>query len=209
PVGQCETPKCDLTSGLCVGAPKSDGTPCSDGNACTTIDTCTAGVCGGAGPVVCSASDQCHAVGTCNPATGACSNPAKGDGAACTDGDACTTSDTCQSGACVGASPAVCTASDQCHVAGTCSASTGACSNPAKGDGARCADGNACTLGDTWQTGRCGGASPVACTASDQCHVAGTCNTSTGACSNPAKGDGATCDDSNVCTTVDTCVGGT
>ena len=41
-----------------------------------------AGACVGASPVVCVASDQCHVAGTCDPATGACSNPAAPDGVA-------------------------------------------------------------------------------------------------------------------------------
>src|SRR4030095_3097960 len=37
-----------------------------------------------------------------NTATGACSNPAKDDGTACSDGNACTQTDTCHAGACAG-----------------------------------------------------------------------------------------------------------
>jgi hypothetical protein len=58
--------------------------------------------------VVCTASDQCHDPGTCDPGSGLCSNPAKADGSACDDSDACTTSDSCQSGACVGGAPLTC-----------------------------------------------------------------------------------------------------
>jgi hypothetical protein len=43
--------------------------------------------------------------GTCDPATGVCSNPAAPDGTSCTDGDACTQSDTCVAGACTGGAP--------------------------------------------------------------------------------------------------------
>src|SRR5437667_431741 len=93
---------------------------------------------------VCPAPDQCHDAGTCNPATGACSNPAKPDGSACTDGNACTRTDAWQTGVCRGANAVVCPAPDQCHDAGTCNPATGACSNPAKPDGTACTDGNAC-----------------------------------------------------------------
>jgi len=73
--------------------------------------------------VVCQASDQCHDAGTCNPATGLCSDPAKADGSACSDGDACTQTDTCQAGACVGSNPLVCpTTTDTC-VGGVCTPS--------------------------------------------------------------------------------------
>jgi hypothetical protein len=52
-----------------------NGTACDDGNACTQTDTCQAGVCTGGNPVTCTALDQCHTAGTCNPTTGICSNP--------------------------------------------------------------------------------------------------------------------------------------
>ena len=158
--------------------------------------------------VVCSASDACHDAGTCDPATGTCSNPVKPDGTACNDGNACTQSDTCQTGVCTGANPVTCTASDQCHLAGTCDATTGVCSNPAALDGTACNDGNACTQSDTCQTGVCSGADPVPCTALDQCHVAGTCDPTTGVCSNPAAPDGLACNDGNACTQSDTCQAG-
>src|SRR5207245_9226076 len=80
-----------------------------------------------------------------------------------------------QSGTCTG-TPVVCTAQDQCHDAGTCNTTTGVCSNPAKPNGTSCNDGLACTTGDSCQSGTCTG-TPVVCTALDQCHVAGTCNT--------------------------------
>mgnify|MGYP007099124517 CR=1 FL=1 len=64
--------------------------PCNDGNACTQSDTCEAGACTGANPVVCSALDQCHDAGMCDPMTGVCSNPVKANGSACDDGNACT-----------------------------------------------------------------------------------------------------------------------
>ncbi|HXU00899.1 MAG TPA: discoidin domain-containing protein, partial [Polyangia bacterium] len=49
----------------------------------------------------------------------------------------------------------------------------------------------------------------VTCTASDQCHVAGVCDANTGVCSNPNKTNGSTCNDSNACTTGETCQNGT
>ncbi|HVN86324.1 MAG TPA: hypothetical protein VMW17_15935 [Candidatus Binatia bacterium] len=137
-------------------------------------------------------------------------NPCNGqtDGTTCDDGDPCTQTDTCQGGVCVGSSPVTCTASDQCHIAGTCDTFSGLCSNPAANDGASCDDGDACTQTDTCQAGVCSGGDPVVCIALDQCHVAGTCNTGTGLCSNPTKTDNTACDDGNACTTDDTCHSG-
>src|SRR4030095_11377180 len=106
-------------------------------------------------PTVCTALDQCHDVGTCNPGTGVCSNPAKANGSACDDGNACVQADTCQSGACVGSNPVVCTTLDPCHVAGVCDPETGFCSNPNATDGTSCSDDNDCTSGDSCQAGSC------------------------------------------------------
>src|SRR5439155_1418838 len=185
---QCHTAGvCNPASGSCTNPAKLDGAPCDDGNACTRTDTCEAGACVGGNPVVCTAADQCHTAGVCNPASGGCSNPAKLDGAPCDDGNTCTRTDTCEAGACVGANPVVCTAADQCPPAATCNPASGACSNPAYPTGSRCDDGNACTRTDTCEAGACVGANPVVCTAADQCHTAGTCDPTTGACSNPAK----------------------
>lgn len=170
-------------SAACDGT--NDGATCDDGNACTQTDTCQAGVCVGANPLVCTALDQCHNAGTCNPATGSCSNPVKLDGSPCSDGNACTRTDSCQAGICVGANPVVCSALDQCHTVGSCNTSTGICSNPIKANGSPCSDGNACTRTDSCQTGICVGANPIACTALDACHKAGTCDSSSGVCSNP------------------------
>ena len=91
-----------------------------------------------------------------------------------------------------------CTASDQCHVAGTCDTNTGLCSNPPRTDGTTCSDGNACTQTDTCQSGVCTGGNPVTCSALDQCHLAGTCDTNTGSCSNPAASNGTACVYNNV-----------
>src|SRR5262249_56238133 len=75
------------------------------------------GRCTGTNPVTCTASDQCHVAGTCDPATGVCSNPAKQNGASCDDGNRCTRNDMCQDGVCTGSPPTVCVAPDDCHVA--------------------------------------------------------------------------------------------
>ena len=205
----CQVNSCNPTSGACTAQPAANGLACTDGSACTQSDTCQAGVCAGANPVQCTALDQCHTAGVCNPTTGVCSNPNKVNGSACGDGNACTQTDTCQSGTCVGANPVACAALDQCHDVGTCDPSTGQCSNPAKANGGACSDGNACTQSDTCQAGTCVGGVPITCTAIGQCYDAGTCNPATGICSNPPKANGSACGDGNACTQTDTCQGGT
>ena len=131
------------------------------------------------------------------------------DMGSCDDGNACTRMDTCQGGACTGMDTVVCATLDQCHDAGACDPASGQCSNPAKPNGATCNDGDACTRTDTCQGGACTGADPVACAATDQCHLAGTCNPVTGMCANPTAPDGTTCNDGNPCTGLEVCVSGT
>jgi MYXO-CTERM domain-containing protein len=83
---------CDPSSGACSNPALPDGTACDDGSACTKGDTCQAGSCAGAA-LTCAALDECHQAGTCDPATGACTNPAKPNGTACSKG-------TCSGGQC-------------------------------------------------------------------------------------------------------------
>jgi len=93
---------CAPATGVCSNPNKPDGTTCNDSNACTLADTCQAGTCAGRNPVVCTALDQCHDAGACNPATGVCANPNKTNGTTCDDGDKCTKSDVCTAGVCAG-----------------------------------------------------------------------------------------------------------
>lgn len=94
---------CQPDTGTCSPpVPRADGSACDDGNACTQTDTCQSGICGGADPIQCSALDQCHAPGTCDPSSGTCSNPNAGDGTSCNDGDTCSSDDQCVAGVCQG-----------------------------------------------------------------------------------------------------------
>jgi hypothetical protein len=200
---------CNSSSGACSNPAAPNGTACNDGNACTQTDLCTGGACAGGNPVICVAIDSCHVAGACDPSTGVCVNPVVPNGTACNDGNACTQTDVCTSGVCVGGNPVACAASDACHVSGTCDPTSGVCSNPSAPDGTACNDNNACTQSDTCVTGACVGANPVTCAASDACHVAGTCDPTSGVCSNPSAPDGTACNDNNACTQSDTCLAGT
>jgi hypothetical protein len=206
---QCHTAGvCDPATGQCSNPVVADGTACADGSACTRADACQAGVCVGGDQIVCTAQDQCHAAGVCDPATGQCSNPAVADGTPCDDASLCTRNDACVAGACVGEPAVTCAAQDRCHTAGVCDPATGRCSSPAAADGTACDDGDACTRADRCQAGVCVGADPVVCAAQDRCHVAGVCDPATGRCSNPAAADGTACDDGAYCTVGDACRGG-
>ncbi|MBI5533646.1 MAG: hypothetical protein HY898_13080 [Deltaproteobacteria bacterium] len=201
----CTTDTCTTATGVCNHAPVQNGTTCNDGNGCTQTDTCLSGACVGSNLVVCTASDQCHNVGVCQPATGTCTNPPKANGTSCNDTNACTQTDTCQAGTCTGANPITCTASDACHVAGTCDPQSGICSNPPANNGTACNDGNACTTQDSCQAGVCTG-TPMVCVSSNPCHDAACV---AGNCLETSKADGTSCVDSDLCTQTDVCVGGT
>lgn len=69
--------------------------------------------------VTCSASGPCHGVGTCDPATGLCSNPILPNGTPCDDGTTCTTADTCQAGICTGTATKSCSETVQIPGVGT------------------------------------------------------------------------------------------
>ncbi|MFO0747180.1 MAG: LamG domain-containing protein [Myxococcota bacterium] len=205
---QCHVPGVCIHGGdgTCTNPIKANGVSCDDQNACTTADSCQAGSCTGGPPTVCKALDQCHVPGVCEPATG-CPNPAKDDYSACDDGDACTSGSVCLSGVCSSGAPVVCPAADNCHIQATCDSRSG-CPNVAKPNGTSCDDNNPCTATGSCQAGVCKNLTPTVCGASDSCHTAGVCDTSTGLCSNPVKADGASCDDADVCTRPGQCQAG-
>jgi hypothetical protein len=200
PVDQChDAGSCDPATGACSTPPAPDGTACSDGSACTQTDVCQGGACTGTSPVLCTALDQCHQAGSCDPATGVCSNPTVLDGAGCDDSNVCSSGDHCQAGTCTGATIPGCVA----------------CSTAAD-----CGDGNSCTTDVCGASGVCDhvekpGCIPCstaqdcddanACTA-DQCGTDGSCGLSALPGCVPCT-TAADCDDANTCTS-DTCSGG-
>jgi RHS repeat-associated protein len=105
----------------------------------------------------------------------------------------------------------VCRASTgTCDVAETCNGAVLTC--PADGkaaNGTACNDNNACTSGETCQSGTCGGGTTVTCTGADTCHTVGACVPATGCPAPVAKANGTTCNDNNACTSGETCQSGT
>ncbi len=192
-----------------------DGTSCDDGDLCTQTDTCQSGACSGGNPVVCTALDQCHVPGTCDPATGVCDDPDAEDGTPCDDGDLCTQTDTCMSGSCDGSNPVVCTALDQCHVPGTCDPATGLCDDPDAPNGTSCDDGQACTDPDACVDGVCVGDvidGCIVCADAGDCDDGNDCTIDDcvdNACVFTDQEDGTPCDDGDACTQTDTCASGT
>jgi cysteine-rich repeat protein len=190
----CTDDVCD-GGGLCEHL--NNTVPCNDGAFCTVNDVCSGGTCAGVARDCSGAADQCND-GICDEAKDRCTSP-KPNGIPCNDNNACTQTDKCKSGACVGSNPVSCSTPDQCHDA-TCDPATGTCGVQPKGNGSPCNDDNACTQSDTCVAGDCLGASPVVCSALDQCHLPGTCDPANGQCSQPTRPDGAACNDGNGCT---------
>jgi hypothetical protein len=198
---------------VCVGA--AAGKACNDGNPCTTGDACDgAGACVGT-PVACTTPGVCQTIvgATCNTQTGSCDYPNAALGSTCTDSNACTVGDACNgAGVCTAGTPIVtCPGADQCHSVGACVPATGCPAPVAVANGTACNDGNACTSGDACLAGVCAGTVDAAhlCntppTAACQ-SAAGTCNTTTGACSYPAANLGATCAAANLCVSGQVCL---
>ena len=116
------------------------------------MDACTSGVCVGSESVVCEASDECHVAGVCDPATGACSEPAAPDGTTCDDGLTCSAGDACEGGECVGGDTAD-IEEIPCQVA-LCDEVTGGIVYEPLEEGSACSL-DSCTFGTCSASGEC------------------------------------------------------
>ncbi len=110
-----------------------------------------AGVCTGANPATCMPLDACHTVGTCNMATGVCSNPNAPDGTVCPGG-------TCTGGSCVLTScmDGLVNGSETAQDCGG-----GVCPT--------CANGLACLVNGDCASGHCVGLVCVQCAVANDC----------------------------------------
>ncbi len=200
------------------------GTVCDDGNLCTTGETCDGnGACTGGTPVVCTALDQCHVAGTCDPSTGQCSNPYAAAGTLCGDQDntACNAPDTCNgTGTCVDNKKAagyVCqTGTGTCDPDHTCNGTTNTCNANYAASGTTCGDpdNTACNAPDTCNgTGTCvdnkKAAGYVCQTGTGTCDPDHTCNGTTNTCNANYATSGTACGDpsSTECDNPDSCDG--
>ena len=174
-------------TGVCSNPAAANGTACNDGNACTQTDTCQSGTCTGSNPVTCTASDQCHVAGTCNPSTGTCSNPTACERNRVQRRQCLYADRTCQSGTCTGAIPSRAPRATSA-MCGHVQSEHGHVLEPDRTRTVPRATTAMCVRRPIpARTGVCTGTNPVTCTASDPCHVAGTCNMSTGMCSRPQR----------------------
>jgi choice-of-anchor C domain-containing protein len=191
---------CEPGTGICSNPAKQDGSTCDDGNACTQTDTCVAGVCTGGNPVVCTALDQCHDVGTCDQNTGLCSNPLTN----CDDSNGCTT-DSCDPVSGCAHTPISCDDSNVC-TNDFCSPATG-CYYQGVADGTDCTTEPGPCQGVIFQPSVCGGGQcqplpPVTCDDGNIC-TDDSCDPENGCVYTPVL-DRA-CVDGNACTTNDRC----
>jgi formylglycine-generating enzyme required for sulfatase activity len=192
----CTQEACVQASGACATAPEPDGVACdADGSECTVADSCKVGVCV-AGAVDCEDDNPCTQ-DSCDNAVKGCKHV--GVKGPCDDGNACTVDDYCGGSKCNGGplpdcddddvctkdgcDPAIgctheteglgCDDMDEC-TADACDPKLGVCIHLAAPDGTACSDFNACTLGDTCQTGKCGAGKPMTCWMDTTC-VKGEC----------------------------------
>jgi len=92
---------CDAVSTCCDGCNAiAENSDCNDDNACTLNNYCNNGECVSDKFVECTALDDCHVAGECNPITGQCSKPKKNDGSDCSDDEDPCTIDKCFDGIC-------------------------------------------------------------------------------------------------------------
>jgi hypothetical protein len=209
--GPCQMAQCNSTTGTCgPSQPVADGTACDDQNLCTLQSTCLGGRCVGQGWQACGDSNPCRADSGCDPKTGHCIAGPVPDGAGCEDGNPCTVNDRCVAGRCAAGPLLQCPRIDLCRQPPTCNPTSGSCAVGASvPDGVSCDDGNLCTQVDQCRDGQCQGGNPVVCQSVGACSDPGTCNLTTGKCGAPVpKADGTACNDSDVCTRVDTCRSG-
>jgi len=209
----------------------SDGATCDDGDACTSGTTCVAGACEGGSTIDCDDQNDCT-IDLCDPQTGCQSDPVDNALAvACDDGLVCTLDDVCTDGACVGAADP-CDDGDVC-TDGTCEEATGCvqsfnsapcddgllctvdsvCDQGTCGGGQPnlCDDGNECTIdvcdelaGCVWLPtfNPCCTGTVSVCDDGDLC-TTDICDPNTAECSYAFST--SACNDSNACTTNDTC----
>jgi len=179
--------------GGCVYTP--NGLGCDDGDPCTVGDTCVQAKCvSGLGKLQCADGNVCTD-DVCTPKVG-CEFPAKPG--SCDDGEFCTVGDSCDAGKCkAGAMMCECKKMSECAD---------------KEDGNLCNGTLYCdTSSQQPEKWKCllDQATIVVCDKSEDtpCLVA-QCQTDTGECIMVPVNDGGSCNDADVCTTVDTCAGG-
>ena len=181
----CTDDTCDPTSG-CVYS--FNDAPCDDADACTDEDHCVEGACAGAVAVGCDDENPCTK-DVCLADSG-CLNTPNTD--PCEDGNPCTIADHCSGGVCLpGANECPCVADADCD---------------AVDDGDKCNGLLVCVNAHCLPKPN----SVVVCDGSGdtQCKT-NTCDPETGICGFAFVAEGGACNDGDLCTNEDQCIGGT
>jgi hypothetical protein len=189
----CDAPEpapetCNGIDDDCDGLTDEGADLCDDGNACTTGDACKAGKCE-VGLNTC----ECKVDADCKPAQGA---------------NLCLGTLACTAGKCVvqAGTSVTCDASqDTACSKGACDPKTGKCAAVAQNDGGPCdADGDACTVGDKCDAGKCLAGKAPSCDDANPC-TTDACDKATG-CTH--TNNSAACNDGNGCTGGEACKNG-
>ena len=165
---------------------KANSRRATTGTCCTQTDTCQAGTLRRRQPHDLPAQRRVPRAGHLRARDRPLLQPERAQRDTCTDGNACTQTDTCQTGTCTGGNPedlhGVRPVPRRRHLR----AGDRRLLEPERAPTERHATtGTLARRRTPAQAGACTGANPVTCAAADQCHVAGTCDPSTGQCSNP------------------------
>lgn len=194
----------------------------ADGVGCNKYRLCPANLCM-IKNVKCPPLDQCTMTGSCEKTEGRCYYNNVPDGKKCNDGLPFTVNDTCTKGYCNGVLDmcvkynVTCPSLSECTIPGVCHSSTGRCSYTYKKDGYPCSDGRDFTVEDRCRSGFCLGREIDLCYEKrvecitkipNECHDPGVCEPRTGKCSLPVPLENKTCDDKDLTTVNDTCIGG-
>jgi hypothetical protein len=181
----CTADECE--AGACSNTPKQDGQSCNAGG---FPGQCDAGVCFGlCFEVECDDDNQCTD-DVCNRVDGGCDHTSRPDGADCDFGGL---PGRCDAGSCVDAElcgEVDCSDDNEC-TDDVCSPIDASCTNPNKPDRSLCSDGEHPGL---CAAGVCKGlCEDVDCDDGNECTLT-ECDPFTGACPNPDKPNGTTCD---------------
>ena len=203
-----ETTECRAANGACDAAEFCTGSsaecPADSFASDSTVCRASNGICDPA-EFCTGSSPECPA-NSFAPSSTEC-RPKAGD---CDAAEFCTGSSApCPSDIFAGPETVCRPASGTCDAREVCTGLSTSCPEDIKApNNSLCEDGNLCTLLDTCQAGVCTPGTLKTCLPSDQCHNAGTCEPTTGLCSDPIKQNGSSCNDGNACTTTDTCIAG-
>ncbi len=200
----CTGDSCNKATGNCQFAAAS-GQNCNDGNKCTHGDVCVKGECVAQSSTKCDDGNDCT-LDACNPATGKCASKPAFDGLGCEDDKKCTLGDYCQKGVCKAGTVAGCWDGSPC-TKDFCDPATGDCKHAPINNGKTCNDGDACTIFDVCNNGKCVPKDKTPCIDYNICTV-DICNKISGACEYKPIVDGTPCNDGSLCTTGDGCVKG-